>query len=210
MLDTVIQDMNFAKVQTAITLLLATELINQKDLFITGGGTLDEYNSDIHFNVSDGIFYTTDASKYPLVNVWVGEGVAEVDDAGHAEMQTKMHFDLYAFRKDEEKDGEIIFGTAGADKRLNYLLSQVWHILEAQENFWKGAKEVVGSCVFEGFKKIPSDKTPKEIPVSMGRLTWRIDTDEIKDVLEGWNVDEFRAQLNVNNHELVEIIIDKT
>lgn len=208
MLENLIPEMKFAKFQTAVTFLLATELLNQKDLFLTGGGSQNDYLSDVEFKVSDGRFYSNDISKYPLVNCWVGAGVPIEDDIATLSLDSKFHFDLYTYRQDEEKDGVIIDGTIGADKRLNYLISQVWYIMEAQKNLWKGVPKTFSSFKFESFTKKLDDSKPAGIPVSMARFTFSLGTDEDKEINEGREIEAYYAQLIANKKELTQLIVN--
>lgn len=212
MLTQLAPDMNCFKVQKAVSVLLAAEMLNQKQLYLDQNpGEFDKCKSDIEFRVSNGKYYTEDMSKFPLVNCWIGAGNPSSDDVGELEQTTKFYFDLYVFRKDERLDSnEIIDGENGADKRLNYMISQIWYILEAQQNFWKGDKSIISFMNYVGFLKEPSDKRPTQHPTYMTRLVFDLNTSEQKEILDGFDVDEFVAKIIANTKELPEFIINVT
>jgi len=210
MLTALIPEMNFSKFQRAAVILLASELLNQKNLFLAANpGEENKYISDYEFFTTDGQFYTEDVSKYPLINVWVGSSAPVNTTIAKYHGDHALHFDLFTYRKTEQKDnGDIVEATTGADKRLNYLISQVFHIMGAQANHWKEAPELFSSCTYTGFGKVPEEKKPAGIPVSMARMTYSLKTEDLKEVLEGWDVDAYVAQIVANKRELTELIIN--
>ena len=211
MLDTLIPAMNFSKFQKAVTLLLVSEVLNQRDLFLAENpGEEDRYKSDIEFHASNGKFYTDDISTYPLVNVWVGAVTPVTNTVAKLHGDWALHLDLFACRKTEHRDnGDTIDGDVGATTRLDYLISQVWYIMEAQRNFWKGTgMDFFSSCTLESMGKIPPEKVPAGVPAIMARMTYSLKTEEAKEILEGWDVNTFTAQLIANNKELTTLIIN--
>lgn len=209
-LNTIIPELNFAKFQQAVVVMLAAEVLNQKTLFLDANpGEEDRFKSDYEFYVADGRFYTEDISKYPLVNVWVGAGAPINNTISKLHNDLALHFDLFAYRKTEQLDnGDVIEATTGADRRLNYLMAQVWYTLEAQQNLWKGAIPFFSSCTYENFKKLPPDKTTAGVPVIMARMTYSLKTEDIKEELEGWDVGQFITDLKVNTKLVNSLIIN--
>jgi hypothetical protein len=210
MLTQLVPEMNFSKFQKAVTVLLASELLNQRDIFLAENpGEEDRYKSDIEFHVSNGKFYSEDIAAYPLINVWVGAANPLNNTVAKLHGDWALHFDLFACRKTEQRNnGDVIDGDTGANNRLDYLISQVWYILEAQQNFWKGSMDFFSSCVFETMAKMPPEKIPAAVPAVMARLTYSLRTEDTKEILEGWDVNQFTAQLIANNKELTKLIIN--
>jgi hypothetical protein len=209
MLTALIPELNFSRFQRAIVVLLAAELLNQRDLFLAANpGAIDEQLSDYSAYVSDGQFYTQDVSKYPLINVWIGNSAPLNDTIVRYHGDHALHFDLFAYRQTEQKEnGDIIEATTAADKRLNYLIAQVFHTMGAQVNNWKGAGNLFSSCTYMGWQKMPPEKTPAGVPVIMARMTYSLRTEDLKEILVGWDVEAFTAKIIANNKELTELII---
>lgn len=212
-LSSIIPKMNFASIRDAVAVLLANELAEQKSLFLVGGGTEQEFENDYSFTVGAGLYYPEDEGVLPLVNVYAAKVpmIPARDDYESSTMDTQIYIDLFTLRSDAVQDsGAIIDGSTGADKRMDYLISQVYFMLEAQiNNFW-GQQSAINSFEFQSWEKDTEGimRNVMSVPVVMTRMIYSVKTTDQKPVNNGFDSEGFGITVELNEKAAGSIIIN--
>ena len=190
-----------------ISLIIAAELENQKQIWIDGGGTEKEFQNDFGFKVSNGLYFPKDIAKFPLLNVYF-EKCENRDENDNFETNLSpymLNLDMYVFRKDaEQENGDLVDGSNGADHRLNYFMAQVYRTMEAQVNHLLGDLDEgdVESFHFRGWKKDVNHPNAKALSYDIvplfARMNYEIKICEEKLVNEGDIVNEIMIALELD------------
>lgn len=211
---TMIPEMNFMPIQRAISLMIANEMASQKEIFVPALGDEQAFLNDYAFTVSDGLYFTEDMSKFPLLNVYFEKinNNGENDEIQGFNGDYSLNLDMFVFRADAvQEDETVIDGSTGADKRLGYFASQVYQIMEAQVNNQLKTNGLIDGYGFLQFKKDVNNPNIKGLSYNtvalMGRITYNIKITQNKEINIGEDMNEFLIGLNLDEKDLGEILI---
>lgn len=215
MINIMIPPMNFINIQSAVASLLANEIANQKSIFLADTDNTEKmFNNDYQFFVSDGLYYPKDIGELPLVNVYFEKTEMIANDSDDmALIPHVLHIDCYVYRADaEQEDGTVIDGSSGADRRLNYLLSQTYHMMEAQINPWLNSFDWIDNFTYMGFDKLDSRRARTRgentvVPIAMGSHTFSIVCQQQKLINAGNDFEGFNISFELDNKAAQEFLI---
>lgn len=218
LMESVIDPLLMQSVQDGMVALLKAEIANQESLYLAlPGSTQEIWDNDYKINqIVSGLNYPKDEGDFPLVNVYF-EKVLEATNDNLKDVQADymLNLDLYCFRKTaEDGSGNVIDGDTGADRRMNYLIAQVYKMLEAQINWWKGAFDFFESIAFIEWKKDVNHPNVQgiatAIPPLMARIVYSVKITESKEVNSGFNVNQFLTTLNVDDKDGGSVLVDQS
>lgn len=176
----IISPMNFQLVKAAMATLLVNEMNAQVAAYEAAMTTpevgdpervySDEYiENNVAFNVLLDCYNLPDVSYMPLVNIRNAEGKFGVG-AGKNYLDGKWHsyflsVECYAASAAEGTAEDNARADKLAAARLDYLMAQVFGAFEAEENFYKGIKDIVRKAGFVEWKqhKVSKDDSAETI-----------------------------------------------
>ena len=216
--NSLIMPMQDSIVLALVAQFIANERNNQVEIAKAAKNEDDEriYSDDwieqnINFNIFANPSINLDASECPCVCLYFGEGNY---DEGQQYPDTNLsesilNIDIFTVGINEfDEDGEItISAEKNADDRLNYLKSQIYHILCSETGFHKGAYGYVSKSVLHGWIRIAQPENKSEAVIILGiNMKFALTFQEPTIQLRGNELKEIYIKAKIND-ELINPII---
>lgn len=214
--DQIISPFLYESVQSAISTMIASEIVNQKAIFLAADPehTEKQFNNDYSFTTSNGLYFPKDIAELPLLNVYFEkfENNGENENVQTLIAPNRLNLDMMVYRADAlQEDETIIDGSTGADKRLNYMGAQVWRIMEAQVNRTLQSVGIVDGFSFVSFVKDVNHPNAKALSFDtaplFARMSYDIKITESKEVNIGETVNEFFVNLELDEQAAGDLLI---
>lgn len=210
MLTEIIPDLSYKTAELAIAAILQAEMNNQETLLLDAGKTQEEIDNDYKFSVKRGLYYPKDASEMPLVNVYMQSATPDQQYSDGCMLDYTVVIDMYVCRMEEEaNDGTISSGEKAANDRLDYLISQVFRILENEANYYKGFSGIYEKTNIQSIQKSVNEMDNVAYASMMARLQYKITITENTEQLQGFDIDGFLIHLNLDGKDTNDILIEK-
>lgn len=208
MLHSLITPMKFAIVRDAIASLIADERDNQVQLAETAGKTDQEITNDIDFGVYSALWRPLSVADLPAVAVYADSMSFPTGRQYGSENynEATYNIDCYAVGQNGvDEFGDTVYNAEqNADRRLNYLVAQVYKTLFSERNWFKGAKGIVEAPFIVSMSRIQEPEIDNEQYVTLGyRIQLRIEFREPTQLLTGHELRQLYITLKVRD-ELID------
>lgn len=208
MLNQLITPMNFIIVRDGLAEIIISERDNQVELALSKGYSSARIDNEIDFNVYSALWRPVSVEDLPAVAVYIDNmnfpTGRQYGSRNHNE--ATYNIDCFAVGQNgEDEFGNLVYNAEqNADRRLNYLVSQVYKILYSEKNWFKGARGVIESPFIVSAYRIQEPEQENEEYVTLGyRIQLRLGFEEPTQMITGVELREIYTTLKIRE-ELID------
>jgi len=211
-LDNLIQRMQFDLAVALMATFIADERDNQISLAKASGYSDIQIVELIDFKIFTNLWTPPDASDLPAISIWYESGVypAERQYPDGNWHQARINIDLLSVGLNKVGINGLADTTAeqNSDNRLQYLISQIYHILNAEQAWYKGASEIIKSSTIKGCQRIDAPEGENEAEIILGaQWTYELELKEKTETISGTELEILCSKLNIRDEFINPLVL---